>query len=130
MVFNKIETFKFHFNAIYQFTIKKYAYPNGGEWKKIHLQDFCLDRIVYQMSLGTCVQNFMICALYPSIFRFNSPHYIAIYQFRKNDFKIPENKDQFAENFMLIQKMYNIWSKIKEKLSYYRNKLYYVRGFS
>ena len=32
--------------------------------------------------------------------------------------KTLENTYQFVENFMLIQKMYNIWSKIKEKLSY------------
>ena len=32
--------------------------------------------------------------------------------------KILENSYQFVENFMLIQKMYNICSKIKEKFSY------------
>ena len=32
--------------------------------------------------------------------------------------KILENSYRFVENFMLIQKMYNICSKIKEKFSY------------
>ena len=49
---------------------------------------------------------------------------------RKKVFKILENTYRFVENFMLIQKMYNIWSKINEKLSCLRNKVYCVRGFS
>ena len=32
--------------------------------------------------------------------------------------KTLENTYQFVENFMLNHKMYNIWPKIKEKLSY------------
>ena len=54
------------------------------------------------------------------LFSAKNPDFLPM--LKEKVFEILENSYQFVENFMLIQKMYNICSKIKEKFSYIREK--------